>query len=58
MLLAVEMERIDDDGNGRMVVDIIPCDTCVILPGSRAFMVCMSSEDANRFVRLKYSIDK
>lgn len=50
MLLAIEMERIDDDGNTRMIVDIIPCDTSIILQGCRAFMVCLSSEDANRFV--------
>jgi hypothetical protein len=50
MLLAVEMERTDEEGNTRMFVDIIPCDNCVILRGSRAFIVCMSSEDANRYI--------
>lgn len=52
MLLAVEMERVDDDGNRRVVVDMIPCEKCIILSGSRAFLVCLSSEDANRFVCL------
>jgi hypothetical protein len=50
MLLAVEMNRTDENGNTRMVVNIVPCDNCVILRGSRAVIVCMSSEDANRFV--------
>ena len=50
MLLAVEMKRIDENGNTRMVVDIVPCDNCVIHHGSRAVIVCMSSEDANRSV--------
>ena len=50
MLIAVEMKRRDKDGNTRLVVDIVPCDDCIILGGSRAFIVCVSSEEANRFV--------
>ena len=50
MLLAVEMERVDDEGNRRVVVDMIPCEKCIIRRRSRAFLVCLSSEDANRFV--------
>ncbi|CAF3324375.1 unnamed protein product [Rotaria socialis] len=48
MLLAIEKERKDEYGNTRMAVDIVPCDDCIIIRGSRAFIVCMSSEDANR----------
>ncbi|CAF0949052.1 unnamed protein product [Adineta ricciae] len=48
MLLAVEMERTDENGNTRMVVGLIPCDDCVIRRGSRAFLVCLSNEEANR----------
>jgi hypothetical protein len=50
MLLAVEMERMDVDGQMRKFVDVVPCDDCVIRRGSRAFIVCMSSDDANRCV--------
>ncbi len=52
MLLAVEIERTNEEGNTRMFVDIIPCDNCIILRGCRAFIVCMSSEDANRYIFL------
>ena len=48
MLLAVEMKRTDEHGHMRMVVDVVPCDDCVIRPGCRAFVVGISSEDANR----------
>ncbi|CAF3689883.1 unnamed protein product [Adineta steineri] len=48
MLLAVEMERSDENDLARMIVNVIPCDNCIILPGSRAFIVCMSNEEANR----------
>jgi hypothetical protein len=58
MLLAVEMERTDENGNTRMVLDVIPCDNCIILPGSHAFVVCLSSEVANRFVLFKFYIDQ
>ncbi|CAF3609272.1 unnamed protein product [Rotaria socialis] len=50
MLLAIEKERKDEYGNTRMAVDIVPCDDCIIIRGSRAFIVCMSSEDANRTI--------
>lgn len=52
MLLAIEVERSDKAGNNRIVVDVVPCDNCEVLPGSRAFLMCMSNEDANRFVLL------
>jgi hypothetical protein len=58
MLLAIEMKRTDENGNTRMFVDVIPCDYCIILPGSRAFIVCMSCEDANRFVWMNFYIDQ
>ncbi|CAF2072960.1 unnamed protein product [Rotaria magnacalcarata] len=48
MLLAIEKERKDEHGNTRIAVDVVPCDDCIIIRGSRAFIVCMSSEDANR----------
>lgn len=50
MLLAVEIERTDDDRNTRMVVEMVSCDRSRILPGSRAFIVCLSGEDASWFV--------
>lgn len=48
MILAVEMRHIDDTGNRRMIVEVAPKDNCIILCGTRAFMVCSSSEDAKR----------
>lgn len=50
MLLAVEVERVDADGSSRVVVDVVPCDNCFVHPGSRAFLMCMSTDDVNRFV--------
>ena len=50
MLLAVEVERIDADGNSRIAVDVVPCDNCFVHSGSRAFLMCMSTDDVNRFV--------
>ncbi len=49
MILAVEMTHIDENGNTRMIVEVAPKDDCIILCGTRAFMVCSSSEDAKRF---------
>ncbi|CAF1357543.1 unnamed protein product [Rotaria sordida] len=48
MLLAVEMRRTDEHGHMGLMVDVVPCDNCVITRGSRAFVVGISSEDANR----------
>ncbi|CAF1022054.1 unnamed protein product, partial [Didymodactylos carnosus] len=49
MLLAVEMKQIDaESGLHRTVVEVAPQDNCIILCGTRAFMVCSSSEDAKR----------
>jgi hypothetical protein len=48
MILAVEMTHIDENGNTRMIVEVAPKDNCIILSGTRAFMVCSSSEDAKR----------
>jgi hypothetical protein len=39
-----------------MIVDVIPCDNYIISPKTRAFIVCMSYEDANRLVLLKIFI--
>ncbi len=58
MLLAIEMERTDENGNTRIVVDVVPCDDRIILHGSRAFIVCMSSEDAHRFVFWRFCTKK
>lgn len=55
MLLAIEMEKKDEDGHTRIFIDVVPCDDCIITRGSRAFVVCMSSQDANRFVEPKTS---
>jgi len=51
MLLAVEMTHTDENGNTRMIVEVAPKDDCIILCGTRAFMVCSSSEDAKRLIR-------
>jgi hypothetical protein len=51
MVLAVEMTHIDENGNTRMIVEVAPKDDCIILCGTRAFMVCSSSEDAKRLIR-------
>ncbi|UJR26310.1 hypothetical protein I4U23_007648 [Adineta vaga] len=48
MILAVEMKHTDENGNTRMIVEVAPKDGCIILSGTRAFMVCSSSEDAKR----------
>ncbi|CAF0908028.1 unnamed protein product [Adineta steineri] len=48
MLLAVEIKHVDDNGNTRLIVEVAPKDDCIILSGTRAFMVCSSSEDAKR----------
>ncbi|CAF1291373.1 unnamed protein product, partial [Didymodactylos carnosus] len=49
MLLAVEMKQFDaENGVHRTVVEVAPQDDCIILCGTRAFMVCSSSEDAKR----------
>ena len=52
MLLAIEVARIDENGNHRIIVDVVPCDNCFVLPGSRAFLMCMSTDDVNRFVTI------
>jgi len=51
MLLAVEMTHTDENGNTRMIVEVAPKDNCIIICGTRAFMVCSSSEDAKRLIR-------
>lgn len=48
MILAVEMKHTDENGNTRMIVDVAPKSDCIIQSGTRAFMVCSSSEDAKR----------
>lgn len=48
MLLAVETPQFDEDGNRRNIVDVVPCDDCFIQPDSRGFIMCLSSEDAQR----------
>ena len=48
MILAVEMNHTDENGINRMIVEVAPTDDCIILSGTRAFMVCSSSEDAKR----------
>jgi hypothetical protein len=48
MILAVEMKHTDENGNTRLIVEVAPKDDCIILCGTRAFMVCSSSEDAKR----------
>ena len=48
MILAVEMRHIDENGNPRMIVEVAPKNDCIIQYGTRAFMVCSSSEDAKR----------
>ncbi len=49
MILAVEMTHTDENGSARVFVEVAPKDDCIILCGTRAFMVCSSSEDAKRF---------
>ncbi|CAF2604171.1 unnamed protein product [Rotaria sp. Silwood2] len=49
MLLAVDMRQTDEHGHMRSIVDVVPCDECVIVRGCRAFVVGISSEDASRF---------
>lgn len=51
MILAVEMTHIDDTGNKRLIVEVAPKNDCIILCGTRAFMVCSSSEDAKRLIK-------
>ena len=48
MILAVEMNHTDGYGSTRMVVEVAPTPDCIITSGTRAFMVCSSSEDAKR----------
>ena len=48
MILAVEMKHTDENGNTRMVVEVAPKNDCIIVCGTRAFMVCSSSDDAKR----------
>ena len=48
MLLAVEMKHTDENGNTRMIVEVAPKNDCIIVQGTRAFMVCSCSEDAKR----------
>jgi hypothetical protein len=48
MILAVEMKHTDENGSTRMIVEVAPKNDCIILCGTRAFMVCSSSEDAKR----------
>ncbi|CAF1539620.1 unnamed protein product, partial [Didymodactylos carnosus] len=44
-----EMKQFDaENGVHRTVVEVAPQDDCIILCGTRAFMVCSSSEDAKR----------
>lgn len=49
MLLAIEREEKDENGINRIVVDVVPCDSRIILQGTRAFIVSISSEQAQRF---------
>jgi hypothetical protein len=51
MILAVEIPHTDENGFTRMIVEVAPKDDCIILCGTRAFMVCSSSEDAKRLIR-------
>jgi hypothetical protein len=53
MILAVEMKHTDENGSMRLVVEVAPKNDCIILPGTRAFMVCSSSEDAKRLFKIK-----
>lgn len=48
MMLAVEMKHTDENGNTRMVVEVAPKSDCILVCGTRAFIVCSSSEDAKR----------
>ena len=48
MLLAIEIEREDEYGNIQLIVDVVPSHNYIIHSGSRAFIVCSSSQDANR----------
>ena len=53
MILAVEMTHTDENGSTRLIVEVAPKDNCIITSGTRAFMVCSSSEDAKRFVLIR-----
>ncbi|CAF1071465.1 unnamed protein product [Rotaria sp. Silwood1] len=48
MLLAVEIRRTDEHGHMRLIVDVVPCDNCVIVRGCRAFVVGICREDTSR----------
>ncbi|CAM2707141.1 unnamed protein product [Rotaria socialis] len=48
MMLAVEMKHTDENGNTRMIVDVAPRTDCTIVHGTRAFIVCSSSNDSKR----------
>ncbi|CAF4751829.1 unnamed protein product, partial [Rotaria magnacalcarata] len=48
MMLAVEMKHTDENGNTRMIVDVAPKADCTIIYGTRAFIVCSSSDDSKR----------
>jgi hypothetical protein len=52
MILAVEMTHTDENGSARVFVEVAPKDDCIILCGTRAFMVCSSSEDAKRLLEI------
>ena len=59
MILAVEMKHTDENGNTRLVVEVAPKNDCIIQHGTRAFMVCSSSEDAKRYCSfISLSIDR
>jgi hypothetical protein len=58
MILAVEMKHTDENGNTRLIVEVAPKDDCIILCGTRAFMVCSSSEDAKRLFIISISSSK
>ena len=53
MILAVEMPHTDENGCVRTMVEVAPKDDCIILSGTRAFMVCSSSGDAKRLVNIR-----
>lgn len=58
MILAVEMVSTDESGNTRTIVEVAPKDTCIIMPGTRAFMVCSSSKDAKRWMIVVFDKEK
>ena len=49
MLLAIEIEQEDSNGMKRIIVDVVPCDDRLIEKGTRAFIVSISSEHAQRY---------